>query len=590
MTLGLPSSWANTTLSEISAKIVDGSHNPPAKQSSGYPMLSARNIENGQIVYSDFRNISERDFELENARTQVAPGDILLTIVGTIGRSAVVPESSPPFALQRSVAVLNLIEVEPKFCMYQLQSGTVQSWLGSVATGTAQIGVYLKTLATMPLVLAPLAEQHRIVAEIEKQFTRLDAAVASLRRVQANLKRYRAAVLKAACEGRLVETEAALARAEQRPYESATELLQRILRERRARWEADQLAKIEAAGKPPKDDKWKARYEEPAAPDTSTLPELPEGWTWCSLRMIAELKGGITKGQKRQSGEKVLSVPYLRVANVQRGFFDLREVKNIEATEDEIEELRLLVGDILFNEGGDRDKLGRGWVWQGEIADCIHQNHIFRARLFLSEMPAKYVSYYGNSEAQDYFLAQAKQTTNLASINMSKLGALPVPLPPLVEQHRIVEELECRLSIIDGLERSLETSLQRADTLRQKVLQDAFTGKLVGQDPNDEPASKLLERIKAERLRREAEEREKRKEERKTVKKTGKTATGERRKLVEVLREAERPLAPEVLFREAGFKAEEVEAFYDELKQADKDDLITENKHPNGDVYLSARA
>ncbi len=186
-------------------------------------------------------------------------------------------------------------------------------------------------------------------------------------------------------------------------------------------------------------------------------------------------------------------------------------------------------------------------------------------------------------------MAQAKQTTNLASINLSKLGALPIPLPPLAEQIRIVEEVERRLSIIDGL-KSLDTSLQRAETLRQKVLQDAFTGKLVEQDPNDEPASILLERIKAERMRREAQERAQRKDDRKTVKKTSKTAMGEHRKLVEVLREAERPLTPEVLFREAGFKPEEVEAFYEELKHADKAELIAEDKRPNGEVYLSARA
>ncbi len=158
MTFALPLGWTSTILSEISAKIVDGSHNPPTKQSSGHPMLSARNIENGRIIFSNYRYISGKDFELENARTQVAPGDVLLTIVGTIGRSAVVPESPPLFALQRSVAVLKLIEVEPKFCMYQLQSGVVQSWLNGVATGTAQIGVYLKSLANLPLVLAPLAE------------------------------------------------------------------------------------------------------------------------------------------------------------------------------------------------------------------------------------------------------------------------------------------------------------------------------------------------------------------------------------------------------------------------------------------------
>ena len=121
--------------------------------------------------------------------------------------------------------------------------------------------------------IAPLPEQRRIVEEIETQFTRLDDAVAALQRVKANLKRYRASVLKAACEGRLVPTEAELARAEGRDYEPADVLLQRILAERRAKWEADELAKMVAKGKPPKDDRWKAKYKEPQPPDTSDLPE-----------------------------------------------------------------------------------------------------------------------------------------------------------------------------------------------------------------------------------------------------------------------------------------------------------------------------
>lgn len=587
MTLGLPSGWANTTISEISAKIVDGSHNPPAKQSSGYPMLSARNIENGQIVYSDFRNISERDFELENARTQVAPGDILLTIVGTIGRSAVVPELSPPFALQRSVAVLKLIEVEPKFCMYQLQSGTLQSWLNSVATGTAQIGVYLKTLATMPLVLAPLAEQQRIVAEIEKQFTRLDAAVANLRRVQANLKRYRAAVLKAACEGRLVETEAALARAEQRPYEPAAELLQRILRERRARWEADQLAKMEAAGKPPKDDKWKAKYDEPATPDTKELPDLPEGWTWAT---VEQLLTKIQYGSSAKTDEDSNGVPVIRMGNIVDGRLVFEPLKYLPATHDEFPDLFLEPGDVLFNRTNSAELVGKTALFRGWTKPCSFASYLIRVRLSQNYAPSLLVHYINSVFGREWIASVANQVAGQANVNGSKLQDLAVPVAPFVEQIRIAEEVERRFSIIDGLERSLEASLQRADTLRQKVLQDAFTGKLVEQDPQDEPASKLLERIKAERLKREAEEREKRKEERKTVKKTGKTATSERRKLVEVLREAERPLAPEVLFREAGFKPEEVEVFYDELKQADQDELIIEDKRPNGDVYLSARA
>lgn len=349
------------------------------------------------------------------------------------------------------------------------------------------------------LPLPPVAEQRRIVAKIEELFTRLDAAVAALKRGKANLKRYRAAVLKAACEGRLVPTEAELARAEGRTYESGEELLARILKQRRARWEANQIARMRAQGNLPTDSHWRIRYEEPHGPDTSTLLQLPDGWCWANLLQIAELKGGITKGQKRRPQDVLRRVPYLRVANVQRGYLDLADVKQIEATEQEIDELKLEPGDILFNEGGDRDKLGRGWIWHGEIPECIHQNHVFRARLYLSEVKPQFVSWYGNTFGQQYFMEQGKQTTNLASINLTKLRELPVPLPPAAEQRRIVAEVERRLSLVEELERDIEASLKRAERLRQSILKRAFEGKLVPQDPSDEPAGVLLERIRAER-------------------------------------------------------------------------------------------
>jgi type I restriction enzyme, S subunit len=176
----------------------------------------------------------------------------------------------------------------PKYVLYCLRAS--ERRLAERATGSTFEAISGRALRDHLVAVAPLAEQRRIVAEIEKQFTRLEAAVVALKRVQANLKRYRASVLKAACEGRLVPTEAELARAENRPYETADKLLVRILKERRARWEADQLAKMQAAGKAPKDDKWKAKYREPAPPDTLTLRPLPEGWCWATIQQIADVQ------------------------------------------------------------------------------------------------------------------------------------------------------------------------------------------------------------------------------------------------------------------------------------------------------------
>jgi len=336
-------------------------------------------------------------------------------------------------------------------------------------TGTTRHKLNQAAMRQIPIPVARPEQQKLIVAEIEKQFSRLDEAVANLKRVKANLKRYKAAVLKAAVEGRLVETEAELARKEGRSYETGEQLLQRILETRRSQW------------------KGKGKYKEPAAPDTTDLPELPEGWAWARLDAIAALKGGITVDSKRKDST-ARSVPYLRVANVQRGYIDLTEVKFIDAPESDIKALRLQRGDILFNEGGDRDKLGRGWIWEEQLVDCIHQNHVFRARLFLSEVSSKLVSWWGNSFGKDYFLREGKQTTNLASINLTKLSAFPVPLPPAAEQLRLVAEFDRRLSLIHEVENQVEANLMRAERLRQSILGRAFSGKLVYQNSHSDSA------------------------------------------------------------------------------------------------------
>lgn len=340
-------------------------------------------------------------------------------------------------------------------------------------SGTAgQLRVKAEFLFNSPFPLAPLPEQRRIVAAIETHFSRLDAAVAKLKRIQANLKRYRAAVLKAACEGRLVTQDPG--------DEPADQLLARILAERRRQWQAANLGK---------------KYTEPVAPQTDDLPPLPSGWVWTTLDAISQVRTGVAKGRKFED-QIPISMPYLRVANVQDGFLDLSEVKTIEIRPNEVERYRLLPGDILFNEGGDRDKLGRGAIWNGELQDCIHQNHVFAVRLGTKEIVAKWINLVRQlSYARDYFWKLASQTTNLASINSSNLRGLPIPLAPQSEQTRIVAEVEQRLSVIDAMEKSVTADLQRAARLRQAILKRAFSGRLVAQTPTDEPASRLLERI-----------------------------------------------------------------------------------------------
>lgn len=150
---------------------------------------------------------------------------------------------------------------------------------------------------------------------------------------------------------------------------------------------------------------------------------------WTTLGDIAEIKGGVTKDSKKQDDPDMVEVPYLRVANVQRGHLVLDEVTRIKVPPKKAKDLELLPNDILFNEGGDRDKLGRGWIWEGQVPGCIHQNHVFRARLKVDDVDPRFISTHGNTWGQRWFEKNGKQTTNLASINLTTLKSFPVPSP-----------------------------------------------------------------------------------------------------------------------------------------------------------------
>lgn len=223
---------------------------------------------------------------------------------------------------------------------------------------------------------------------------------------------------------------------------------------------------------------------------------------------IAHIIGGVTKGRKLE-GQETTELPYLRVANVQDGFLNLEVIKYIKVLVTDLDKYRLIKEDVLFTEGGDRDKLGRGTVWKDEIANCIHQNHIFRARVKeIEKLNPYYLTYYAQSpDSKNFFFKNGKQTTNLASINKTVLSNLPIPLPPINKQHQIVKEIESRLSVCDKVEESISIGLEKAKALRQSILKKAFEGNLLSEaeiekcklEADYEPASVLLERIKKDK-------------------------------------------------------------------------------------------
>lgn len=214
----------------------------------------------------------------------------------------------------------------------------------------------------------------------------------------------------------------------------------------------------------------------PAAYLREVFESLAEVAPRCRLDDLSEIASGITLGH-RSHAVNGREVPYLRVANVQEGELRLDDVYTIRATDEEIDELRLRRGDMVLTEGGDRDKLGRGMWWDGQLPDCIHQNHIFRVRLQSGVVDHQFFGLQLRSAyAKDYFLEHAKQTTGIATINRRILGGLPVLVPELADQRRIAAALSHRLAAAARLATAVRDELAAVDALPAALLREAFAG------------------------------------------------------------------------------------------------------------------
>ena len=216
------------------------------------------------------------------------------------------------------------------------------------------------------------------------------------------------------------------------------------------------------------------RDQAPELYQETAIGWIPREWRLCPLGEMANIVSGVTLGAIAGPSDTI-NAPYLRVANVQDGYLDLSEIKTVRVSSQTLEHLRLQPGDVLMNEGGDFDKLGRGAVWRGQIENCVHQNHVFRVRCNASVLASDYLAYYSESAfGKKYFVMSSKQSTNLASINSTQLKAYPIALPPLGEQTKITLHVQRAKSRQEAL--TEEVKKLRAQKLG--LMQDLLTGKV----------------------------------------------------------------------------------------------------------------
>ena len=315
-----------------------------------------------------------------------------------------------------------------------------------------QVGDQLEAHEVLVDTLLDALTRSTDAAELAVSWARIAEHFDTLFTTEASIDKLKQTILQLAVMGRLVP---------QNPNdEPASVLLEKI---------AEEKARLAKEGK--------ARKQKPLpAIVYNEYPfEIPAGWVISRMDDITDIQSGIAKG-KKLSGKQATWLPYLRVANVQRGMLDLSEVKEIEIACDEVEKYTVKKRDLLITEGGDWDKVGRTAIWNAEIDPMAHQNHVFRARLILEEQNEKWIEEYLNSGyARSYFANSSKQTTNLASINKTQLRSCTVPIPPLDEQRRIIEKVDKLMVLCEQLKARLseagETRAQLAEAVVEQAVQ-----------------------------------------------------------------------------------------------------------------------
>ncbi|MBI5634360.1 MAG: restriction endonuclease subunit S [Nitrospirae bacterium] len=483
----LPDTWRWGTVSDAGADqknaIVDGPFGSNLKLSDyvadgTVPVLTTKNLAG---TYDDFRYISQKKFE-ELKRSAVYTGDILMAKIGSCGKTGIYSSKISPAMIPANLLKVSVSEkFERKYVFYYFNSPFFQKALKTIIKATAQPAFGVTNFRALPLPLAPLPLQREIVAEIEKQFSRLDEAVAGLKRIKANLKRYKAAVLKAAVEGKLTEewrsrggeavprpvsSDETLNRAthwiaptNNIKYETGAELLKRILVERKKKWEEKNPGK---------------KYNEPVAPDTSNLSQLPKGWVWATVEQLASL---VTDGDHNPPKRIEDGVPHLTAKSVVSG--------------------RLIESGCTYISEGDFEKVRRRYepLRDDVIITCvgtigrtaiIPPGYLFSAdrnlaavRLVNDGMAPRILQINFDAPLSQKKIRGASGSTAQPHFYLADLRSFAVPLMSRIEQGTIIAEVDRLLSVAEEIETTVDAHLKRAERLRQGILKKAFSGDLL---------------------------------------------------------------------------------------------------------------
>ena len=473
----LPQGWASVFLGELGIWRGGGT---PSKSKADYwggtiPWVSPKDMKTDLITDTEDHITPEA---IAHSATQIVPSGSILVVT----RSGILRRLLPVALAKRDVAInqdLKALTPHPAldsaFIAKQLRGRSGEILSQCAKSGTTVDSIDFDRLKSFRIAIAPQQEQLRIVTKLDSLFARTRCAREELCRIPRLIEHYKKAILEAAFRGALTKD-----------------------------WRAE-YAVSEVTG------------------DTSgidsrsgDLSPLPPKWSWTSVGALSAISGGLTKNARRRELE--MRVPYLRVANVYTDELRLEDVQEMGCTPQELRKTALEPGDLLIVEGnGSIDQIGRVALWDGSIPGCSHQNHLIRARPRESIVPDFLLFWMLSPFGRQYIERVASSSSGLHTLSISKVSGLPVPLCSVEEMREITTRVRERLGDLADLAEETSRAALLLDHLDQAHLAKAFRGELVPQDPNDEPASVLLERIRAERAARPPARRGRR----------GKTATGQ---------------------------------------------------------------
>ena len=504
----LPSGWVEARLGElltilrgISYKKEDATTEPSKGK---IPILRATNIGDGlnfaDLIYVPQKYVSEDQL--------LKVGDII--IAASSGSRHIVGKASAltvPWMGSFGAFCYSLrphFQATAKYLSLFLQTSIYRDYVSGLSAGVNINNLRRAHIEGVPLPVAPLNEQQRIVSKIEELFSELDKGIENIKTAREQLKVYRQVVLKHAFEGKLSEQ---WREASKHKLETPEQLLTRIRTERERRYQ-QQLEQWNGVvrnwevnskkGKKPTKPRKIRPFTQLQDDVRAMLPDIPASWTWGKVAwMTCSVEYG-TSAKSSKSG----NMPVIRMGNLQNGEINWDDLV-FTSDDEEIEKYSLAYGDVLFNRTNSPELVGKTAIYRGE-RPALFAGYLIRVNHIQTIVDSHYLNLFLNSSlAKQYGNSVKTDGVNQSNINGEKLNGYPFPYCSLAEQQEIVRVLDEKLSLTDQLLQAIDLELVKSDILRQSILKQAFSGQLVEQNPNDEPASILLERIRAEKTEQE---------------------------------------------------------------------------------------